>query len=161
VDNVNILASGKKIGDNCSTLQSIHEGCLMWARKHGASSAPEKYILVHFTKARTKHNTACPLIFPSFTVTPYPSPQVLGVFLNKRLSWQPHLPHIKSKLATQTNVFTRVTSSTWGASLRVPRLLYTAVVCPAITTGCSAWWASPDTPFSQKGVGEELQKAKH
>ncbi len=33
--------------------------------------------------------------------------------------------------------------------------------CPAIATGCPAWWAPPDTPFFQKGVGEELQKAEN
>jgi hypothetical protein len=46
-----------------------------------------------------------------------PSARVLGVILDKKLSWQPHLQHIKSKLATQTNVFTQLMASTWGASL--------------------------------------------
>ncbi len=113
---------------------------------------------MHFTKARTKHNTACPLTLPTSLIHPSPFARVLGVILDKKLSWQPHLQHIKSKLATQTNVLSRLTASTWGATLRVSRLLYTAVVRPAITTGCPAWWAPPSTPFFQKGVGEELQK---
>ncbi len=116
---------------------------------------------MHFTKARTKHNHSCPLILPTSTIHPSPSARVLGVILDKKLSWQPHLLHLKSKLATQTNVFSRLTASTWGASLRVSRLLYTAVVRPAITTGCPAWWAPPSTPFFQKGVGEELQKVEN
>jgi hypothetical protein len=111
-DDVNALAFCKTTEDNCRTLQSIHERCLEWARKHGASFAPEKYILVHFTKARTKHNTACPLTLPSLTITPCPSAHVLGVILDKKLSWQPHLQHIKSKQATPTNVLTRLTAST-------------------------------------------------
>jgi hypothetical protein len=86
---------------------------------HGASFAPEKYIPMHFTKARKKHNSACPLILPTSTNRPSPSAHVLGVILDKKLSWQPHLQHIKSKLATQTNVLTRLTASTWGASLWV------------------------------------------
>jgi hypothetical protein len=147
VDDVNALAFCKTTEDNCRTLQSIHERCLEWARKHGASFAPEKYILVHFTKARTKHNTACRLTLPSLTITSCPSARVLGVILDKKLSWQPHLQHIKSTLATQTNVLTRLTASTWGATLRFSRLLYTVVVCPAITPGCPAWWAPPDMPF--------------
>jgi hypothetical protein len=69
VDDVNTLAFGKKTEDNCRTLQSIHKRCLEWARKPGASFAPEKYILMHFTKARTKHNTACPLTLPSLKIT--------------------------------------------------------------------------------------------
>jgi hypothetical protein len=127
---VNALAFGKTIEENCRTLQNVYKRCLEWARRHGASFAPEKYILVHFTSARTKHNTACPLTLPSLTIFPSLSARVLGVILDKKLSWQPHLQHIKSKLATQTNVLTWLTASTWGASLRVLRLLYTAAVRP-------------------------------
>ncbi len=142
-------------------LQSLHEQCLRWARSHGALFAPAKYILVHFTKARTKLNTDCPLTLPTFTITPSPSARDLGVILNKKLSWQPHLQHIKSKLATQTNVLKRLMASTWGASLQVLRMLYTAVVNPPIATGCLAEWASPDMPIFRKGIRDELQKAKN
>jgi hypothetical protein len=138
VDNVNTLAFGKSTEENCKMLQTVRERCLEWARRHGASFAPEKYILVHFTKARTKHNHTCLLILLTSTIHPSPSACVPGIILDKKLSWQPHLHHIKSKPATQTNVLSRLTSSTRGASLRVSRLLYTAVVRPAITTGCPA-----------------------
>jgi hypothetical protein len=161
VDDVNALAFGKSTEENCRTLQTVHERCLEWARRHGASFAPEKSILVHFTKAKTKHNHTCPLILPTSTIYSSPSARVLGVILDKKLSWQPHLHHIKSKLATQTNILSRLTASTWGASLRVSRLLYTAVVRPAITTGCPAWWAPPSTPFFRKGMGEELLKIEN
>jgi hypothetical protein len=116
----------------------ILERWLEWARRHGASFAPEKYILVHFTKVLTKHNNAFPLVLPTTTIYPSPSAHVLGVILHKKLSWQPHLQHINSKLATQTNVLTRLMALTWGASLRVSRLLYTTVVCATITTSCPA-----------------------
>jgi hypothetical protein len=82
------------------------------------------------------------------------------MILDKKLSWQPHLQHIMSKLATQTNVLTRLTASTWGATLRVLRLLFTPVVRPAITTGCLVWWVPTFTPFFKKELGEELQKVK-
>jgi hypothetical protein len=127
---------------------------------HGASFAPEKYILVHFTKASTKYNSACPLILLTSTTNPSLSACVLGMILNEKLSWQPHLHHIKSKLATQTNVLSRLTASTWGTSLPVLRLLNTAVVRPAITSGCPARWAPPMTPFPKKGLGEELQRVE-
>jgi hypothetical protein len=113
------------------------------ARRHGASFAPKKYTLVHFTKARTKHNHSCPFTLPTSAIHPSPSAHDLGVILNKKLSWQLLLQHIKSKLATQTNVFSMLTASTWGASIQVLRLLYTAVVRPAIPTSCPAWWAPP------------------
>jgi hypothetical protein len=156
-DDMNALAFGKSTEENCRTLQTVHERCLEWARRHGASYAPEKYILVHFIKARTKHNHTCPLILPTSMIHPSPSAHVLGVILDKKLCWQPHLHHIKLKLATQTNILSRLTASTLGVSLRLLKLLYTAVVRLAITTGCPAWWAPPSTPFFRKGMGEELK----
>jgi hypothetical protein len=110
VDDVNALTFGKTTEDNCRMLQSIHERCLELARKHGASFAPKKYILWHFTKGRTEHNTTCPLFFLSITIAPSPSACVLWVILDKKLSRQPHLQHIKSKLATQTNILGRLTA---------------------------------------------------
>jgi hypothetical protein len=46
-------------------------------------------------------------------------------------------------------------ASTWGASLRVLRPLYTTVVCPAITTGCPTWWA----PLTRCSFRERLEKS--
>jgi hypothetical protein len=106
--------------------------------RHKASFALEKHILVHFTKSRTKYNSACPLILHTSTIHPSHSACVLGVILDNKLTWQPHLQYIKSKLATQTNILTRLKASTLGTSLRVLRLLYTAVIRLAIPTGCPA-----------------------
>jgi hypothetical protein len=53
VNNVNALAFGTSIKENCWTLLTVHERCLEWEHKYGALFAPEKYIYVHFTKART------------------------------------------------------------------------------------------------------------
>ncbi len=117
VDDMNALAFGKSKEENSRTLQSVHERCLDWAKKHRALFAPDKYILVHFTKAKTKHNTSCPLVLPASTLYRSPTARVVGVIFDKKLSWPPHLQHIKSKLATQTNVLKSFTASTWGVSL--------------------------------------------
>jgi hypothetical protein len=101
--------------------------------------ALENYILMHFTKVRTKHNSAGHLILPTSTIYPSPSAHDLGMILYKKLSWQPHLLYIRSKLATQTNVLSRLMASTWGASLLVMRQHYIAVMRPAITTDCPVW----------------------
>jgi hypothetical protein len=74
-----------------------------------------------------KNDTTCPVTLPSSTIVPNTSARVLGIILNINFSLQPHIKHIKSKLATETNVLTRLTASTWGTSLWVLRLLYTAV----------------------------------
>ncbi len=142
-------------------LQAVHERCLDWARKHGALITPDKYFHVHFTKARSKHNNSYPLALPASTLNPIPSACILSVILDKKLSWQLHLQHIKSKLTTQTNVLERLTASTWRAFPQVSRLLYMAILHPAITTTCPAWWASPNTLYFQKEMKNKLQKVKN
>ncbi len=142
-------------------LQTFQEQCLEWARRHRALFALEKYIIVHFTRARTKHNHSCPLTLPTSLINSSPSAHVLGVILDKKLSWQPCLHHIKSNLATQIRVHSRLIASTWGASLQVFRLLYTAVVRPAIPIGCPLWWAPPSTPLFRSGLGDKLQRVNN
>jgi hypothetical protein len=100
---MNAPAVCKLTEDNCRTQQTVYDRCFEWAQKHGASIAQEKYILVYFTKAQNKHNTSLPLVLPTSRIFPSPFAQVLGMILNKKLSWQPHLQDIKSELATQTN----------------------------------------------------------
>jgi hypothetical protein len=78
LDDVKALACGKSTEENWKTLQDIHERCLDWARRHGATFAPGKYILVHFTKASPKHNFSCPLVLPASKLLLNPSARVLG-----------------------------------------------------------------------------------
>jgi hypothetical protein len=136
-DDMNAFASSNETYENSITQQIVHKCCSEWARRHEASIALEKYIHVHFTKARTKHNSACPLILHSSTSYPCTNAHDLGMILNKNLRCQLNLQHIKSLLITQTNIFSRLTALTWGTSLRVSRFLFIAVVRLAITTDCS------------------------
>jgi hypothetical protein len=108
VEDMNFLAFGKSTDVNFRSLQSIYKWRLDLAMRHGASFAPTKYNLVHFTKARTKHISTCPLVLLTSPLHPSHSARILGVILDKKLSWQPHLQPITSKLVTQTNVLSRL-----------------------------------------------------
>jgi hypothetical protein len=77
-NDMNTLALGKTTEDHCRMLQSLDERCLELARRHWASFAPDKFILVHFTKVTTMYNTACQLTLPSFTINPSPFACVFG-----------------------------------------------------------------------------------
>jgi hypothetical protein len=122
---------------------------------------PIEVYLFALHQGKTKHNSAVPLILPTSSIYPSLSVRALGVILDKELSWQPHLQHIKSKLAIQTNVLSRLTASTWSASLLILRLLYTAVMRPAITTSCPTWWAPPSSQFFPKGLRDKLQRVEN
>ncbi len=125
-----ILLLGQLRGVNPMSSQS-------YSYLHGASFAPHKYVLIHFPKKK-RILPITPLELPTITLHPSPHARVLGLILDSKLSWHPHISHIKSKLRTQTFAVTRLTSSTWGALFSSCRLLYTSIVCPAITYASTA-----------------------
>ncbi len=122
-----------------------------------------KFIPEHFTKTRKLDNNSYALILLTSTNNSSSCAHVLALVLKNRLSWQPQLQHINSKLATLTNILTRMTALTWGASIQVSGLLYTAVVCRALTSSCTAMHDLTSTPYGWitgggGGVAAEGQK---
>jgi hypothetical protein len=155
VDDTNVLAFGKSTEETCSVVKEIHSRCLTWGDMHGASFAPHKYVPVHFPKKK-RNLPITPLELPTFTLHPSPCARVLGLILDSKLSWHPHIAHIKSKLRTQTFALKRLTSSTWGAPFSSCCLLYTSIVCPAITYASTAWYSPLGTQFARKYVLKDL-----
>ncbi len=149
------MAFGKDTEETCSVLKEIYSRCLTWGDMHGASFAPHKYVLAHFPKKK-QNLPITPLELPTFSLHPSPHARVLGLILDSKLFWHPHIAHITSKLRTQTFALTRLTFSTWGAPFSSCRLLYTSIVCPAITYASTAWYSPLGTPFAHKYVLKDL-----
>jgi hypothetical protein len=122
---------------------------------HGASFAPHKYVLVHFPKKK-RYLPITPLELPTFTLHPSPHARVLGLILDSKLSWHPHISLIKSKLRTQTFALIRLTFSTWGAPFSSCCLLYTYIVRFAITYASTVWYSTLGTPYACKYVLKDL-----
>ncbi len=139
VNNANFLVFCMSSKETCTTPNEFHRRLLRWGCVHGASFAAEKYALVHFSHKKINIPTT-PLILPTTTLNPSPHALVLGLILHSRLSWNPHISSIKSKLHTQTFVLTRLTSSTRGTHFMSCRLLYTSIILPAITYASNVWY---------------------
>uniref|UniRef100_A0A9Q8LHS0 Reverse transcriptase domain-containing protein n=1 Tax=Passalora fulva TaxID=5499 RepID=A0A9Q8LHS0_PASFU len=86
VDDTNILAWSDSTEENCRILQKKHKECEEWARKHGARFALEKYQLIHFSRARNRHNMQAPITIQGHTTEPLSELRVLGIWLDPKLS---------------------------------------------------------------------------
>ena len=87
VDDTNILTFSNTTEQNCRILESLHKKFLLSARQHGASFAPDKYKLIHFSR-RTNHiNLQATVDMQGVRVAPVNKLRVLGVWVNNKLRW--------------------------------------------------------------------------
>ncbi|KHJ33088.1 hypothetical protein EV44_g3132 [Erysiphe necator] len=139
VDDTNILTWSSSTEENCRKLEEKHGVCEEWARKHGVRFAPEKYQLMHFTRARKRHNLEAKVSIQGHLTSPQPSLRVLGVYLDPKLNWGAHIKRVEQKSHTHIQVMNRLVQSTWGATFKRSKLLYSMLVRPALTYGPSIW----------------------
>jgi len=164
VDDTNLIAWGRTAASNCRRLTTAHDRCLAWAKRHGATFAPEKYQLMHFTRQR-RHASAdlasTVRINGQDALLQTASMRVLGVWVDPKLTWRAHIDKAVQKGKGAFEALSRITASTWGPSMTRSRLLYTAVVRPAMLYGAQAWSTRPDgAPLSQSLI-KDLQKVQN
>lgn len=135
IDDVNILAYGTSTEENLKTLERVHTQCEAWACRHGSTFTPKKYELTHLAQNSGRFDMAATITIGGETKTPKADIRMLGIQIDTKLRWKPHVKKIQEKSVTQTRALTKITTSTWGAIFARARHVYCAVVHPAITYG--------------------------
>jgi len=88
---------------------------------------------MHLTRHPKRFNMAACLQLDQHKIDPETQIKVLGVELDTKLRWGPHIGKVQEKITRQAMALHRITTSTWGATFKRAKLVYTAVVRPAIT----------------------------
>ena len=112
-DDVNILAYVTSTEENVRTLERVHKHCEKWARRHGSTFAPKKYELIYLARDPGKFNMAATITIGKETKAPMAHIRVLGIQIDTRLRWGPHIRKIQEKMVTQTRALTKVATSMW------------------------------------------------
>ena len=139
VDDANILAYGKSTEENCKTLEAIHRQCETWASRHGSVFAPTKYELIHLSRNPKRFNMTASINIASTEIEPKTDIRVLGLQIDTKLKWGPHVRKTQEKMVKQSMALTKISTSTWGATFAKARQVYSAVVRPAMTYGSTVW----------------------
>lgn len=140
VDDTTLVTWSHSAGENCKRLEDAHKLCNEWAQSHGAEFAPEKYQLMHFTRGRQDEDLRSTVQIDNARAELMTEKmRLLGIWMDPKLSWKPHMNTACLKGRTQLEALQRVAGSTWGPSVQKTRLLYTAVVRPTLTYGAQVW----------------------
>jgi hypothetical protein len=112
VDDVNILTYGNSTERNCETLSEIHRNCVKWADTHGAKFAPEKYEVLHLTRARSKFNLKATPTLEGVRIDVKTHIRLLGVQIDTKLKWGPHIRLVTERAAVLLLATGRISSLT-------------------------------------------------
>jgi hypothetical protein len=112
---------------------------------------------MHLTRARKKFNLKAAPIFDGIRPTAKDHIRILGVQVDMKLKWGPHMTKIKEKAASQLLALGRITSSTWGAGFAKSKLISNTVVKPALLYGAGIWYGPQGTTIARKATDRLLE----
>lgn len=148
IDDGAIFARGNTTEDTCSKLERALAKAGRWAETHASKFAPEKFQLVHFTRARTRIDVKRQLDTAWGKIKPKTTCKYLGVTFDSKLKWKEHVREIHRKTTNTVNALSCLGSSTWGVRLADMRKIYRGVALPQIMYACSLW----SNPGGSKGT---------
>ena len=166
VDDVCIVVESDSYIRNVELLEKALVKADIWARKHAAKFAPDKFELIHFKNPRSTvpidddiqpdlydidtrmGNDRLPITTNEQIIQPSESAKYLGVWLDQTLSFDAHRAKLSGKGNASLEALRGISGSTWGASLMAIRTVYRAVVIPQLLYGVAAWYCplSKTTP---------------
>ena len=139
--------------ENIRKLVEIHSSSEQWTEKHGVKFVPEKYQLMHFSRARTRHNMKLTVRIQGHLGRSQTSLRILGIYLDPKLNWNNHIKITQTKAESQLIALSRLTQSTWGASFHKSLQVYNAIVGTAFTYGSPIWAeAGPNSKILERMI---------
>ncbi|KAL5371116.1 hypothetical protein PMIN02_013118 [Paraphaeosphaeria minitans] len=139
IDDVAILAWAETTEKTCDILGKTLQKAQQWANTHASVFAPDKFQLTHFTRARKKIDINHPIETIWGEIKPRPNCKYLGLMMDAKLTWKPHIEEIRRKATKTVNALSNLGSSTWGASLIDLRKIYEGTALPQMLYACSIW----------------------
>lgn len=139
IDDAAILAWGDSTGETCQKLAVSLERAQRWANTHASKFAPEKFQLTHFTRARTRHDVSQCIDTTWCHIEPSPTCKYLGVTMDTKLQWKPHIEGIQRKVTKTVNALGALGNSRWGVGMLDLRKIYLGTAVPQMMYACSVW----------------------
>lgn len=155
IDDVNLVTWGQVTEENCRTLAETFGKAENWAVKHASVFEPKKFKIIHFCRLETMKETLAALkaaedpatdhgpgimVQGSFVPATFAT-KFLGVFLDRYLTFEPHLRYIETATSRRLQAISAVAGSTWGLQIEDLRQIYTACIASIALYACSAWLA--------------------
>ena len=126
-----LMSFGSKFSCGAENFIIIHYFCLNkladWADTNGFKFSPSKTVCIHFCKLRKLHPEPTLLL----NGTPVPvleETKFLGIVFDHKLSFIPHIKHLKDKCTKALNLLRVLAHTSWGADQETLLHLYRSLI---------------------------------
>ena len=137
-DDLVILVRGICISTIRSIAQQLLNRINMWCRSKGLKLSGIKSTAILFTNKR-EASLDQPLTVEGTTVPLVNSTLYLGVTLDRKLSWGPHILSKCDKAIAQLHACNKTIGKTWGLSPSGTRWIYNQIILPSLGYNVVSW----------------------
>lgn len=155
-DDITILLTGRFETVLCNLMQEALKIIELWCNDQSLTINPSKTEMVLFTRKRKLGELKLPKLLNT-RLALSSEVKYLGVILDSKLTWEPHLKTKCKKACVSLWQCRRAVGQTWGLSPKIALWLYTAVVRPMLTYGAVVWWPRARQKTSAKQL-TQLQR---
>ncbi|KAL1448474.1 hypothetical protein WDU94_005530 [Cyamophila willieti] len=154
-DDVVILIRGKYEEVISDLMQNALNQILSWCQTNGLNINPSKTTIVPFTR-RHRPNIKAPTL--GGTIIEFSKEvKYLGVTLDSKLNWNPHLKKISKKAIAASWTCRRLFGTTWGLKPHMIHWSYMAIIRPMVTYASLVWWPKTKEKTAQ-AVIQKIQR---
>ena len=114
-----------------------------WTNDWGLQISGMKTQATVFSLSTSKEKVAIKL--GDKTLPQVETPTFLGVKLDTRLSWKPHIEDMEKKGIKKLAVLKKLSGTHWGANSKILKTVYMGAVRPSLEYGASAWATAAKT----------------
>ncbi|GFU68802.1 putative RNA-directed DNA polymerase from transposon X-element [Trichonephila clavipes] len=138
VDDLQISCEGSDMRMIERQLQTAVNNILKWSDTNRHSISASKSCCVHFCRKRGIHPDP-EIRIRDIQIPVVPDVRFLGVIFDRRLTFLPHILHLRKKCEKSLNLLKVLSNTSWGADQTSLLRVYQAIVLPRIDYGCVAY----------------------
>ena len=147
VDDYLISIAGNNKREVQNILQTAIDNITKWAENCGFKFSSSKTCAVTFTR---QHSVPEPLLKLYKEPIQYKnSTKFLGIIFDTRLTWEPHIEHLKIECTKTLNMIKVLSHTTWGADRKTLLMLHNSLILSKIDYGCQIYASATKSKLSK------------
>ena len=144
VDDFSIYASSRNLAALLRRIQNAVNILNRWSIENGFTFSKEKSVIMHFHKLRGWFPN--PTISLGDTNLKYVEEnRFLGMVLDKKLTWVPHMKQLKTKCLKALSLLKRLSRLSWGADRQTLLYIYRSIIRSKLDYGCQLYGSATKT----------------